>query len=316
MEQYDIAMIPAVLPTRRGPAPTSDRIAVDDALSWIAFGEAKTRPSLDISMVLRWWHPPLELFVALSARVGKPPWTNLTGTVGGEFTPLEKAFYPQIGAERVQVLGGTPIDELFGKQWAMTMRALRARKRQEEGRLISYHELLERLTAALSERQHAIDLLAAAELAFRGQLVAGRISLYARRYQIDRDGVERVGADYEAVTAAIFIGAGIRITALGQVLDDVQGCLFVDAMVRTEELLRLWSAANLRPLTKEAFDEWFNGRNEDREEPPTEEGDKQAAKAEFEGKGIQKLVRDARYKRWGKVPRGPRKGTPRPKPDG
>jgi hypothetical protein len=243
MEQYNITITPAALPSRRGPAPTSGIIAVGDALSWIAFGEARTQSLFDIGMLLRWQHSPLDLFVALSARAGKSPWTDWMEIVGGRFTPLESSIYP-IGAERVDVLGGTPVDELVAREWAQTMRALRARARHQEGRPISYAELLDRLTGELAEQQHAIDLLTLAQRALQGALAAGQLTLYARRYQIDRNGTVHVNAEHEAVSTTVFMVADIRTTASGGVQDPDRGTLFVDATLRVAELLQVWSAGD------------------------------------------------------------------------
>jgi hypothetical protein len=267
MPTYCIPRMPAELPRERGPAPNTDLMTAGEALYWIAYGEArppklsvtavapsqpdaeaeKQRSLVDIaaevmanesqgigisySMLDRWGYAlsAHELFVALSARAGQSPWPDWNEIVVGRFTPVEAAF-------------DRPWAELIGPRWAKTMRALRARMRRQERQHVSYTKLREQLAGELAELQCAAELLHTAQHGLRGALASGRLTLFARRYEMDCDGVDHVSVEHEAVSAVLFMNAGIRIIATGQVLGDMRGCLFVDAMVRTSQFLGIWPA--------------------------------------------------------------------------
>jgi hypothetical protein len=213
----------AILPPSRTPSPTAGLMTACEVLTWIAFGEALTRPRLGADEILRldtWGTTQLDdLVVALGARAEEHPYTPLAGA-------FRKPWF---------------MDSYIGRYWAKTMRTLRRRARHRERQLISFANLRDRLARERDRFEHGRQLLETASSELREALAASWLTAFGQRHE---------GAEHESIKATVFMDSTISVNWWNTVESEAHGRRFEDVQFRTAEVLVVWPASSEGDLTQ------------------------------------------------------------------
>ena len=205
----------AGLSRHRAPAPKSDLMTAYEALTWIAFGEPLTQHCLgaDGALMLGTWGTDQlgDLRIALEARAAEEPYTPLAGA-------FDKPWF---------------VDSYVGQSWAKTVRAIRARARQREQRMVSFVDLRDQLVREHNRLVHGDKLLEMASAQLRGALAASRLTAFGRRHE---------RAEHEPIKATVFMDSSVSINWWDTVESESGGRRFHDVQFKTAEVLSIWPA--------------------------------------------------------------------------
>jgi hypothetical protein len=205
----------AVLPHHRAPAPNSDLLTACEVLTWIAFGKPLTQYCLGANgalMLGTWGTDQLgDLRIALEARAAEQPYTPLAGA-------FDKPWLS---------------DNYVGQSWAKTARAIRARARQREQRMVSFVDLRDQLVRERDRSLYGDKLLEMASARLQGALAAGRLTAFGRRHE---------GSEHEPIKATVFMDSAISINWWDMVESESNGRRFDEVQFKTAEVLTVWPA--------------------------------------------------------------------------
>jgi hypothetical protein len=220
---------------RRGPAPQAAFISACEALTWIAWGEAKTNDDImgdSIAVVMRWGTAELSnLLEALEARAAPSPYHLVV---------------PQFS-----------LDPRISPNGPGRLRAIRARARKRLKRLVSYGELATELRAEITASHKGQILLQGAAADMMEALRAGKITAFGQRRH--PAGAANPGAIHEAVPIEVLIHPAVTLKYLNELGVDMdadfkareahKGQAYDDVRFKTAEVLALWPSDSVSDRT-------------------------------------------------------------------
>jgi hypothetical protein len=200
------------LPTRRGPEPSNEIMTACEVLTWIAFGEAGTVLPADRIGLETWGTTELAaVAMALGARTASAPYCPLE-------VPLEERNF------------------LFGRSGPKTLRAIRARSRQREQKLVSFVDLLVELRNQCEANQRDCKFFDAASEELLRALRSEQITAYGRTSEV---------SEHQPIPMTFFMDRSASINWWKNTIGvdpPRRGRCFLDIEFKTSKVLALWPA--------------------------------------------------------------------------
>ena len=232
--------------------PNRSLMSACEVLTWIAFRRAIPQEGLhcltSVSHV-RWGEPPGHaILIALSARSGE--------FADGPYCPIRLPPGPWFGFD------GFPSQfPHFRKEGPALLRRIRALRRKETGRLVSYAEVADMLKDEIEDDKRVSAKIEAARVTLLDRAAGGDLVAFGIR--AGDDGEPRPGSIHEAIPATHLMHPMIGITEWDMVRVDTSHPAgkwlnlripeYAKVQFRTAEVLALWPAGTTRsPSTAEA----------------------------------------------------------------
>lgn len=226
------------LPRRTGGVPQTAFITACEALTWIGLGKSQTKEQLndaDLRFIRLWGHSDVEpVLRALEGRSAPAPFCVLDRNV-----QIRKGQPDHSGRYSDQTYS------LFGPDG---LRRIRARARQQTGRLVTYGELHAQLKMEAEDNRTASVRLGEARSQLLEALRCERISAYGHKSFLN--GAPDKSSPYEAIPFTVFIEKGITVTSWNTAEPDRdlpmeawvgrRGVHFGDVQFKTADILTLW----------------------------------------------------------------------------
>ena len=242
-----------IYPPRRAPGrPQTAFITACEALTWIAWGEARTVESINenaFASVRRWGTSELGLVLdAIEARAASEPFCAIKSRYALE-----------------QQMKNFPYEERYttifsSQEGPRALRAIRARARQRTGHLISFPQLAKQLRAEIEDNQRRSVLVERSTAELLEAIRAEKITAFGQRRFPNGD--RNPGAPHDPVPIEAVIHPSVTIELWNQLAIDSEaditawnarrGMAFDDVRFKTADVLRLWPVQSIAAETASA----------------------------------------------------------------
>lgn len=218
--------------------PTSAFMSVRHVMDWIAFRQVRERDDIDetLDFVFRWSDSDVgPILEALEARADAEPYYVVQPSLY-DGDPWDRRSY---------------VHRAFSPAAPKLLRAIRAKARKREGRLVTYADLAAALRSEILHTTEENELLKHAHQKLMEAVRAARLPVWAR--QDVKRGHENPAAVHAPAPIAIFMNELVTVTEWGTIGADsdhataiysYQGPEFRDVRFVTADVLAVWPPTN------------------------------------------------------------------------